>query len=92
LDSHAIRGLRSIYEGTRVSSNYVLVRYNNCTARTNAGGYCTVRHEEQRRRLEGFAMHVVTGKALFRSVQGSIMTRDLEQVTWTPQHAQDQGV
>ena len=30
--------------------------------------------------------------ALFRSGQGSIMTRDFEQVTWTPQHAQDQGV
>jgi hypothetical protein len=61
LDSHAIRALSSIYEETRVPSNYVLVRYTNCTAGTNAGDCCTVRHERQRPRLEGFAMSLQAG-------------------------------
>lgn len=55
LDSHSNRGRRSISEETPVTSSYVLVCYTNCTAGTNAGGYCTVRHERQRLRLEGFA-------------------------------------
>ncbi len=61
LDSHAFRGLRSTYKETRVTSNYVLLCYHNCTSGTNAGGYCTVRHERQRPRLEGFAMSLPAG-------------------------------